>query len=333
MWPMNAKEWFSDFARGTTLGTGMLPGVSVGTVGIIVNVYDRLLNAIDGLRKKSTFKDSLIRLIPIALGTLIATALIVLFWKKVGYRYFPFPLIAALAGFVVGALPIMTKELTGKKLDPMDIGKMLMGFIVAAGIGVAAYLSAADILPIDLNFSSPIDTPFQNWWIFIVVFIVGFFAAVSCLIPGISGSMVMFIFGLYNPIIGLFLSERDAQGNVIHPSIFSDTSKLAGGVVVIGVLLLGMLIGFLATSKFMKTMLEKYRRGTFTVIIGFVLGSVVSMFLNNDMYFVYHDPAVNAWWQFAIGGVLFVFVGVVTFFLVRRSLQNAKETLPESGRH
>ena len=41
---MKVKDWFLDFGRGAALGTGILPGVSVGTVGIIVNVYDKLLN-------------------------------------------------------------------------------------------------------------------------------------------------------------------------------------------------------------------------------------------------------------------------------------------------
>ena len=41
---MKVKDWFLDFGRGAALGTGILPGVSVGTVGIIVNVYDKLLS-------------------------------------------------------------------------------------------------------------------------------------------------------------------------------------------------------------------------------------------------------------------------------------------------
>ena len=46
---MNAKEWFGLAARGTSLGTGILPGVSAGTVGIVVDVYDDLIDGIDGL--------------------------------------------------------------------------------------------------------------------------------------------------------------------------------------------------------------------------------------------------------------------------------------------
>jgi len=316
---MKAKEWFGDFARGATLGTGILPGVSVGTVGIIVNVYHKLLNAIDGLRKRKTFASSFLALLPIALGCLIVAVALMFLWKKVAYPHFPFIVISVLAGFVLGALPIITDELRGQKATAGDFVRAGIGFIIAAGIGIAAYLSAAGILPLNLNFQSPVDDPFHNWWIFLLVAVVGFFAAVSCLVPGISGSMVLFIFGLYNPIVGLFISDRDASGAIIHPSIFSDTSKLPGGLVVIASLLVGMLIGFLAISKFMKSMLNNHLRGTYGVILGFVLGSVVSMFLNNDMYGVYHhDPAFGTW-QYIVGGILLVATFAFTYFLVRRS--------------
>ncbi|MBR1847300.1 MAG: DUF368 domain-containing protein [Bacilli bacterium] len=316
---MNAREWFGDFARGTSLGTGMLPGVSVGTVGIIVNVYDKLLNAIDGLRKKETFVSSFLSLLPIALGCIISILVVMLFWKKVAYVYFPFIIVSALAGFVLGALPLMSKELKGQMISLPDILRMTLGFIVAAGIGISAYLSAAGILPLDLNFGPAIDAPFQNPWVFAVVLLVGFFAAVSCLIPGVSGSMVMFIFGLYNPILNLFMNEYDSSHNVIHESIFHDTSKLGGGLVVIAVLLFGILIGFFAVSKLMKSLLANHRRGTFGVIIGFVVGSVVSMFFNNDMYTVYLDPNLTQWWQWVFGGVaLFAALGATYFLLARR---------------
>ena len=324
---MNTKQWFSDFARGASLGTGILPGVSVGTVGIIVNVYDKLLGAIDGLRRKKTFWNSLLALLPIAIGCILAVVVILLFWHKVAYPHFPFPMIAVLAGFVLGALPIMIQEIRGEKVGFAYILRMGIGFIIAAGIGILAYLSAAGILPLNMNFAGPIDDPFHNVWIFIIVLVVGFFAAVSCLVPGISGSMVMFIFGLYNPIVNLFLSQRDAEGNIIHASIFHETSRLGGGLAIIGVLLVGMLIGFLATSKLMKSLLENHRKGTFTVIVGFVLGSVVSMFFNNDMYGVYNNPSLNVPLQYILGGVLFLVALILTFLLVRKTAIKKVENL------
>ena len=68
----------------------------------------------------------------------------------------------------------------------------------------------------------------------------------------------------------------------------------------------------------MKKLLEKKRHATFVVVFGFVIGSLVSMFLNNDMYVVYTNNATNQWWQFLIGGVALVAVLLVTLFLLKR---------------
>lgn len=314
---MKTKEWFGLCARGTTLGLGILPGVSVGTVGIIVSVYGKLLSCIDGLRHKDTFVQSVLGLIPIAIGCLAATFLLLLFWNKVAYPYFPFVMISILAGFVIGALPLMTKEIRDRKLVFADYTRILLGFLFAATIGVLAFLGKAGIISLDLDFMDEIDAPFQSPWIFAVVFAVGLFSAVSCLVPGISGSMIMFIFGLYIPIVGLFMNTTMPDGS-IHLSIFHDTSRLGSGAFIIAVLLLGMLIGFLATAKLMKLLLAKHRHGTFTVIIGFILGSLVSMFVNNDMYFVYVTKPLNEWYQFVIGGVLLVGVAIVTYLLLKK---------------
>ena len=192
--------------------------------------------------------------------------------------------------------------------------------MVASSIGVVSFLCASGVIPFHPDFYAAFDAPFASWWILIIVFFVGFVAAVACLIPGISGSMVLFIFGLYNPVVSLFISDRDAQGNVTHASIFHDTSKLGGGLVIIAILLLGILIGFIATSTLMKKALEEKRRGTFGLVVGFVSGSLVSMFLNNDMYSVYTNPQTSQWFQFVIGGVLAVATAIGTYLIIRKEI-------------
>ena len=315
---MSKKEWFSDFARGAALGTGILPGVSVGTVGIIFKIYDKLIEAISGLRKKLV--PSFLALLPIALGCIISAVALLIFWKKVAYVYFPFIIIAILAGFVIGAFPLIAKELREQKLAAGDLVRIGIGFLVASAIGVVSFLCAAGIIPFHPDFYAAFDAPFASWWILIVVFFVGFIAAVACLIPGISGSMVLFIFGLYNPVVSLFISDRDPEGNVTHASIFHDTSKLGGGLVIIAILLVGILVGFIATSTLMKKALEQKRRATYGLVVGFVLGSLVSMFLNNDMYSVYTNPQTNQWFQFVIGGVLGVATAIGTYLIIRKQI-------------
>ena len=311
---MKIKDWFADFARGATLGLGILPGVSVGTVGIIVHVYDKLIDSIDGLRHK--FWQSFKTLLPLAIGCIISAILLLLFWQKVARPYIPFITISVLAGAVLGSVPMIYSQINSH-INWALILRVVGGFTIAAAIGIVSFLSAKFNWNI-WNFQEAFLNPFQSWWIFIIVFIVGFVAAVACLIPGISGSMVLFIFGLYNPVIGIFISQRDNEGNVIYPSIFQDQSRLGSGILLIIVLLVGILLGFFAISKAMKVLLEKYKSHTFEVVLGFILGSIVSMFVNNDMYEVYFDPSTSQWWQFMVGGILLITITILSGWLINR---------------
>ena len=333
---MNAKEWFGLCARGTSLGTGILPGVSAGTVGIVVDVYDDLIDGIDGLRSRKTFLSSLGRLMPIGIGCIIATFLLMFFWNRVAKVYFPFVIVAALAGFVVGALPIIIDELRGRKIDRWDVLRIAIGFIIAAAIGVTAYIlcllfeyGVTNWLP---DFSYEVRFPFDAPWIFAIVAFVGFLSAASCLIPGISGAMLLFIFGLYNPILALFFNQYDEMGDVVSLSIFHDTSRLGSGLLVVASLLVGMLVGFLVISHALKKLMKEKRRQTFGVVLGFILGSVISMFFNQEMFYVYHDPTVNQWWQILLGVVAFIGVMIGTYFLVKKAGRRNKNKAIEEAK-
>lgn len=320
---MKTKDWFKEFARGTALGLGILPGVSVGTVGIIVHVYDRLIESIDGLRHR--FGKSFKALLPIALGCIVSAVLLLLFWQKVARPYFPFIMVCVLAGVIIGSLPVILLEIDKEKMKPTSYLRITIGFLVAAAIGVLSFLSAQFGWNI-FDFQNAFMNPFQNWWIFIVVLIIGFVAAVACLIPGISGSMVLFIFGLYNPVVGIFISQRDADGNILYPSIIQDRSRLGGGLTLTLVLLVGILLGFFAVSKAMKTLLAKYHQSTFEIVLGFVLGSVISMFVNNDMHGAYTSETTAKWWQFLIGGILLIATVFLTWILIKREQRKKEES-------
>ena len=327
---MKMKTWLKDALGGVAIGTGILPGVSVGTVGMIVNVYDKLIGSISSLRKQ--FKKSFLILLPIAIGCLLSVFGLMLFWKKVAYPYFPFPIICALAGVVIGSLPFVASPLKGIKWDAGDITRLIIGFVIAAGIGVFSFLSAAGVINLKIDFAEAFTMPLDTPWVYLVVFVVGALAAIACLIPGISGSMVMFIFGLYNPILGLLISARDAEGNITQPSIihgFHDTRYFLGGALLLLVMLVGVLIGLIVVSKAMKNLLEKHQRGTLTMVVGFILGSILSMFMNNDMYEVYTNPSLNVWWQYVIGAVLLIGFTILLYFLTSKRRKKAENNSKE----
>ena len=317
-----------DFLKGGALGTGILPGVSMGTVGIIVDIYDKFIDNISGLKNKATFKKSFLTLIPICLGLVIFTVLLMLFWDNFAYDYIPFFTICILAGFIIGGFPLMGREIMHEKVTFSGILRIFIPFLVAAGIGVAAFIMAyiflADpeaetsfFIEMELAVFSPFDAP----WIFVIMFAMGLVSAISSIVPGISGAMMMFITGLYSPIIALLIDKDQSV-------IFNFDSFWWPRVLELLILIVGMLIGFIVTSTVMKDMLVKHRVGTFQIVCGFVLGSIISMFLNNDMCFVYFNwEGFN--WQMVVGPIAGIATIFLTYFLLKRSEAKKKAKLEE----
>ena len=314
---MKLKSFFIDLFKGTALGLGALPGVSAGTAGIVVNIYDKLITSIANLRKK--FKPSFLALIPIMLGWVGATVVLLYLEGKV-WPYAPFIIVCICAGFTIGGLPVILRQLKGEKITGFDILRMVIGFVVAAGIGVGSVLAYVYRW---FDLSAAFMDPNNNIYIYFVVFFVGLFAAITCLIPGISGTMVIFIFGIYNPLIGLYSGSN---------SMLRNHDRIGSGLLLTAILAVGVIIGLIVVSKLMKSLLEKKKRQTYTCVLGFVLGSIVSMFVSNQIWGLYNptydaapyvaQPAfkeiARAPWQYAVGAVLLVITAIATMILIKK---------------
>ena len=310
---MKRKDWFLDLGRGAALGTGILPGVSVGTVGLIVKVYDKLLASISGLTKH--FGKAFKALLPIALGTIVS-AVVLLFGYSRLKNYIPFEIIALLAGLIIGGLPVIVKKVDWKAMALADWLRLCGGFVLAAGIGVISVLAYKNSW---FDFGAAFLAPNENPWIYPVTFLVGFVAAVACLLPGISGSMVLFIFGLYDPVVGLYTGPA---------SMLRNHERVGTGLLLTLVLFVGIVVGLVSFSKVMGRLMERHHQGTFTLVLGFILGSTVSMFVNNNLWPYYESGA--AWWHYLLGGVLLVGGFFLLFFLTKRIKDEPEETVEEN---
>lgn len=308
---MKAKDWFLDFSRGAALGTGVLPGVSVGTIGLIVSVYDKLINSINDLRKK--FVQSFLTLLPIALGCIIAAVILLLGYSRLtAWRpQAMFWVVACFAGVIIGGLPIVIKEIDWKSFSWRDGLNIGIGFVIAAAIGVTVVILSSN--GIAINVENAFLDPNANWWVYPVTFVVGFIAAVACLLPGISGSMVLFIFGVYQPVVHLLTGEN----SILH----NDVNRI-WRILLLVILFIGVVSGLFATSKAMGKMMKEHRRGTYTMVLGFIGGSLVSMFINQDMWAIY--PSLK-WFDLLVGIALLVIAVILIGFLVLKKAKGPAE--------
>ena len=300
--------FFFDGAKGITLGISVaIPGLSGGTIAVAEGCYDALIGNISSLRK--TFKKSFLYLLPFVLGLLLGAAAAFLGIKK-GYEVAPFSLTGLFGGMVLGSLPVTFSELRkgqNAKEKSIHVLAFALCLLLAAGLGIVTALCKIDLQSALVG---------RDWWMYLYVPFAGFIAAFALIVPGISGSMTMMVFGLYLPLLNTFIPSRQEGSITIWGN--SDTAYVLTGLVLALLLVIGILGGIAFASKFMGKLLEKHRVSTFYAILGLIIGSLISMFFNSDIYPKYVANSIQAW-DYIVGAILFLVGAAFVFLLLRYS--------------
>ena len=232
--------------KGAALGTAfVIPGFSGGTMAVILKIYDRLLDAISlNIEKlKKNFGFILFLVIGMAAGV-FATA-VGLSWL---FENHPVPTALTLTGIVVGSLPMIWKECTSEsKFKPLNIIPFLIAFAVMV---VMFFIENADTA------EAAVQTDF-SFVLALKLAAGGFIAAISMVIPGISGSLMLTIMGMYETSI---TAVKDLNIALIAP---------------VGI---GAVVGILSGAKIISLLLKKFRQSTYSVIIGLIVGSLLTIF-------------------------------------------------------
>ena len=272
-----------DGLTGMAIGTAIIvPGISGGTIALVFGAFKKIVDAVDNLFTKNFWR-SLLILLPFLLGTIISVAALI-FPFQLAFEYCLFSIVCLFAGFIIGSLPGITDQVKEKRPNAANIIQVIVGFLVAAVIGV---------LSVIFDFNAGISTLFDErpWFLYLIIFVVGVFGSTGLIVPGFSGSMPLLVIGFYNPVL-----------NLVHFTNFWSNISL------LFVFALGVLLGFIIFSKLMNKMITNHKRATLFVVIGFILGSLVSIFVNSQMFAYFKD----GFWllDYILSPVLFI-VGLV----------------------
>ena len=253
--PTPVKDGLTGMAIGTAI---IVPGISGGTIALIFGAFQRIVDAVDNLFTKK-FWSSLLILLPFLFGSIIAVAALV-FPFQLAFKYCLFSIVCLFAGFILGSIPRITEELKGQETTKKNIIQLIIGFLIAGIIGVFSVI---------FHFNEKIDLLFVDrpWYLYVIIFVVGIFSSSGLIVPGFSGSMLLMIIGFYEPILKLV-----------------DFSNFGPNVLLGFVFALGVLVGFIILSKLMSSLFEKHRISTLYVVIGFIFGSLISIFVNSKMF-------------------------------------------------
>lgn len=234
-----------------------VPGVSGGTIAFLLGFYDEFIGSLNDIvsKDKNKRKNALFFLIKIGIGWIVGFLMAILFITAV-FESNIYQISSLFIGFIIFAIPIIVLEekecLKGKYLNLI--------FVVFGGAFVAGitYFSNSSILSdgVDLKFGE------FNAGVGLLLFAAGMAAISAMVLPGISGSTILMIFGLYIPII-------TAIKDILHLKL-----EYIPAVAIFGI---GVIVGALLVVKLIKKMLEKYRSQTVYFIIGMMLGSLYSI--------------------------------------------------------
>ncbi len=243
------KSFFIDMIKGFVMGVAVIiPGFSGGTIAVVLGIYNGFIDAIAGLFRH--FKKNFFYLLPFVLGILIGVvALIVPI--RLGFEYIPLPLICLFVGLMLGGMPPIIRDAGGRP----GIGH-IVALILACAFAVGiCFIPAIGTGGMD-------DAPFP---VYLALAGVGALAAAGCIVPGISGSMIAMIFGFYDDVIKAG-TDLIAFNGFWHNALI----LLAFGI--------GIIIGFFTIAFIMRALLRKFPKGTYYAIMGFIVGSVFSIY-------------------------------------------------------
>ena len=235
------KNRFEIIYKGMLIGSTMLiPGVSGGSMAIILGIYDRLVGAVSSFTKN--VKENIVFLLTFAvsagIGMFLLAKPILVLWemypKAMGFFFM---------GAVAGGIPAIYKEAGIDNIKWRYVAYVLIGF------GIAAVMALPGI--------NVMTTATGGQHSALYLFAAGIIAAVALVLPGISVSFLLLFMGLYNELM-----QAVSEMNLSF-------------LIPMGI---GILLGVILVTRALETAMKKYPKITYLTILGFVIGSLIEVF-------------------------------------------------------
>lgn len=246
------KEIPSLFVKGFMMGSAdVVPGVSGGTMALILGIYQRLIDAIKSvdtntlksllsLKISDVFKQIHWFFLVVLLSGILSAIMFVTRVIKLPELMFtnPEPVYGLFFGLIVGSVWYVLKGL----------GKLTFGNVLWIIVGTAIGFRVVTLVPTD--------TPEDMWFIFLS----GSLAITAMILPGISGSFILLILRKYDYILMQFSKLGGPE-----------TMDALWVLVPFG---LGLVIGIVMFSRVLSWLLHHYYAITLCVLVGFMIGSL-----------------------------------------------------------
>ncbi|ACD53236.1 DUF368 domain-containing protein [Clostridium botulinum] len=292
-----------NFIRGFCMALAdSVPGVSGGTIAFILGFYDKFINSLSNVisGRKEEKIEAFKFLFKLGIGWIVGFVSSVLFLTSIFDKEI-YKISSLFIGFIIFAIPIIIKEEKSSIINKYKniffsiigicIVVLITYFNPVAGSDSAAGMSL-DRLTLGLG---------------AYIFVVAMIAISAMVLPGISGSTLLLIFGLYAPIM-----------NAVKEVLKLNFDYL----LVCFVFGFGVLFGILITIKGVKYLLSNYRSQTIYLILGLMIGSIYAVFMGPTSLEVPKPPMDLHTFNiifFIIGGGIILLLQKLKYYLENKN--------------
>lgn len=262
-----------------------VPGVSGGTVAFLMGFYDDFISSLNDIvsKDKEKQKKAVHFLIKMGGGWIVGMASAALVITSVFETYI-YNVSSLFMGFVLCAIPvIIMEEKDSFKGKYQNLIFSVFGAAIVIGITYFSGSSASGSIAWgDFSFGAGV-----------FLFVCGMCAISAMVLPGISGSSLLLVFGFYQAVM-------EAIRGLLHLQF-----EYIPGLVIFGC---GILLGILTVVKGLKAALTKKRSATMYTILGMMLGSIYAIVMGPTSLKNNPQPAMTpetfSLLFFIIGGVV-----------------------------
>ena len=219
----------------------VIPGVSSGTIAMALKIYEQFIRSLSQLFT-SRWKESVIFLLPLIMGMAVAVISLVRVVKWL-LAYYPNELNVFFVGLIAGIIPYLWKKARPLKLKHMSV--LFLLFIIFG------------VLQIVTESNSEIIHTIQKPSDYVVLVLLGFLSSAAMIMPGVSGSLILLLFGYYYTVLNA-------------ATIFHFPTLIAFGT--------GVGIGVITVSKLISFLFSNFQKLMYAIIIGLLLSSIMVLF-------------------------------------------------------
>lgn len=239
------------------MGTAdLMPGVSGGTIALILGVYKELIQSIDSINLKnlqSLKKEGVKR-----------------FWNNINGGFLSVLFLGIISAIL--SLSFAIDWLIAE--HPIPLWSFFLGLLLASIFILKNTLKQWGVLNTSLAiFSAALSffltqmTPVNGEISLLYLFISGFFGIIAMILPGISGAYILLIMGAYSTVIGLIKDALTSLSNMQVELMIPTFTKIS-------VFVLGIVLGLRIFASVLKWLFDKEHDKTMAVLIGLMIGAL-----------------------------------------------------------